>query len=840
MLAVERQLSYLLDTLPDALIFADHKGMILYANEKTATIVKKKKGELLNQVIWQCMSELATPSLYRAFYEVLRTRKSLQIEYYSPIIRIWFHMHLLPTSEGVSLYFHEMIENVSFQNTFCQEKTVYSDMPDSLDAGVAFLTPEGILLDINRAPLEYAQVQLEDVVGLPFEETIWWSYSQEMQHQLRIAIEQAAQGEVARFEVTVCLSEVQPRILDITITPYKDVEGRVEYLIYSGMNVTRRKQAEEEFRTLAEAMPQFVWIVQPDGFYSYCNQQLIAYTGQTLEKTCRSKFQHIHPDDQQMALQKWELARQTGSLYETEMRIRSKETGEYRWFLSRAVPLKDEHGTVPKWLGTSTDIHEKKQSEEKFRLLAESIPNLVWIAQPDGSHGYCNQQWLDYTGLTLEQVRNGDDWSQCIHPDDVEEGVKSWRAARQAGDLYEVEWRVRNGKTGEYRWFLVRSQPLKDAQGRVLQWFGTCTDIHEKKQLEAALRVSEVRFRALFESNMLGVVIADEQGQIFEANNAFLQLTGYTREALQAGEMTIQTIIAPEFQHTRQQMLAELKETGISHAYERAYQRKDGSTVPVLSGIALLDEAGDKHIGFVLDITDRKELERRKDEFISIASHELKTPLTVLKLLHSHLLRKLTREGYQESIQEIARMDAQITTLTRLINDLLDVSKIQMGKFSYIDEPLDLDCVVREIVNMSQQVITTHTIYLHGVLRGQMMADRDRLEQVITNLLYNAVKYSPQADKVDIFLSQSEKTTFIKVQDYGVGIAKEHQRTIFERFNRGVYGSREQGFPGLGMGLYIAHEVVKQYGGDITVESEMEKGTTFVLSLPYQGDGDQA
>ncbi|WP_052569380.1 PAS domain-containing sensor histidine kinase [Ktedonobacter racemifer] len=288
----------------------------------------------------------------------------------------------------------------------------------------------------------------------------------------------------------------------------------------------------------------------------------------------------------------------------------------------------------------------------------------------------------------------------------------------------------------------------------------------------------------------------------------------------------------PEYRYLDEKALKELQELGVCHPFEKEYQRKDGSRVPVIVGAARLAEADGKIISFIVDISERKELEKRKDEFVSLASHELKTPLTALKMLLYQLRKKSKQEEYQDVTRILSRMEAQVTTLTQLINDLLDVSKIQMGRFDYADEPIDLDTVIQEVVETLQQTTTTQTLRLHGAVHQCIVADKRRLAQVFTNIISNAIKYSPQADSVDIWVSASQNTAVIRVQDYGVGIPEELQSTVFERFNRGSYGASEKVFPGLGMGLYIAKEIVKHYGGTITVESAEGRGTTFTVSLP--------
>jgi signal transduction histidine kinase len=230
-------------------------------------------------------------------------------------------------------------------------------------------------------------------------------------------------------------------------------------------------------------------------------------------------------------------------------------------------------------------------------------------------------------------------------------------------------------------------------------------------------------------------------------------------------------------------------------------------------------------------MAERRELEQRKDAFIVMASHELKTPLSTLKVSSQLLKRRCEQQGLSAPVLALAKMEAQIDRLTRLVNDLLDVSKIQAGTVEYAEEPVAMDALVHDIVDLLQQTTTTHILTVSGASDQTVIGDRDRLGQVVTNLLTNAMKYSPQADKVEIGLASSKDRVVIQVRDYGVGIAKVHQNKIFERFYR-VNDSHENTFPGLGMGLYIACAIVKHYAGTITVESEEGKGSTFSVSLP--------
>jgi PAS domain S-box-containing protein len=498
------------------------------------------------------------------------------------------------------------------------------------------------------------------------------------------------------------------------------------------------------------------------------------------------------------------------------------------------MPFVDGDSKAEYLIFTGTDITERKRLEEERRSFIDSIPDLAWMVSPDGSLEYLNKRWYTYTQTSPNQVQ-GEVFSQYIHPDERQQAVEQWYAAMRAGVPAEIEFRLRHGATGEYRWFLARWVPVKNAQGHIVYWFGTGTDIHDKKQAEAALRISEARYRTLFDSNMIGLALTDFDGRVWEANDAYLHMLGYTQEDLARGMARWDVVTPPEYRERGQEANRQMLETGNCQPYEKEYQRKDGQRVPVVIGRALLGEEGGKTITFCLDITERKELDQRKDEFISIASHELRTPLTSLKLLIQFLHRRLKKERNQRiEDNDLNHMEVQVDTLRHLVDDLLNVSKIQLGKFSYEDEPLNLDETIRGIVELLQSSFPSHTMRLFGSTHQFIRCDRQRLEQVLTNLITNAVKYSPQADKVDIFLTLSNACACIQVRDYGIGIPEAYRDRIFERFNRGAYSTSEQAFPGLGMGLYITYEIVTHYGGDITVESEEGKGTTFSVTLPLQ------
>jgi PAS domain S-box-containing protein len=231
------------------------------------------------------------------------------------------------------------------------------------------------------------------------------------------------------------------------------------------------------------------------------------------------------------------------------------------------------------------------------------------------------------------------------------------------------------------------------------------------------------------------------------------------------------------------------------------------------------------------DITERVRLEHYKDEFISMASHELKTPVTSLKGFTHILQRRLTKQGDEQGLHYLARMDAQLNRLTSLISDLLDLSRIQLGKLVLRMEPFDLDALIKETVENVQAATSTHRLLIEGRTGMQVLGHRDRLGQVAVNLLTNAIKYSPLADTVILRLMQDGEQVVVSVQDFGIGIDKAHQEKIFERFYQ-VTDPEEKTYPGLGIGLYISSEIVMRHHGRMWVESSKGKGATFFVALP--------
>lgn len=271
---------------------------------------------------------------------------------------------------------------------------------------------------------------------------------------------------------------------------------------------------------------------------------------------------------------------------------------------------------------------------------------------------------------------------------------------------------------------------------------------------------------------------------------------------------------------------------------EEGYKvRKDGSTFWANVVItALKDEAGKIH-GFsqiTRDMTVHKELDRRKDEFITIASHELKTPLTSARVFNQILQKFLKSRGITDLIPYLKKVENQIDKLNDIVNDLLDVSRIQAGKLEFRKEFFDINNLIKEIVEDLQNT-TRHIIFIKGQSTRKVYGDKDRIGQVLINFLTNAIKYSPNTKRIIIKIIPDENLITVAVQDFGLGIDKEHLEKIFQPFYR-VRSEEGNTFPGLGMGLYISSDIINRHNGKIWAESEKEKGSIFYFTLPLNKD----
>jgi formate hydrogenlyase transcriptional activator len=252
--------------------------------------------------------------------------------------------------------------------------------------------------------------------------------------------------------------------------------------------------SEAQLRNMIDTIPALAWCCFPDGTVEFSNRRWLEYTGLSQDEALGRGWQRpVHPDDLERVIDAWRALLASGEAGGGEFRLRRFD-GEYRWFLFRAEPFRDEHGTLVRWYGTTTDIEELKRSEKELRDLVDYIPQLIVILGPDGRRVHANRVTLDYFGRTLEDLQRGADFDRTvIHPEDFER-MESLRQNLSHGQPFDVETRMR-GKEGIYRWFFFRYYPLRDCDGRVLRWYTTATEIEDRKQAEERVRKENLALR---------------------------------------------------------------------------------------------------------------------------------------------------------------------------------------------------------------------------------------------------------------------------------------------------------------------------------------------------------
>jgi formate hydrogenlyase transcriptional activator len=255
------------------------------------------------------------------------------------------------------------------------------------------------------------------------------------------------------------------------------------------------KSVEDRLRLVINTIPCLILRATPDGAFDFINQQWLEFTGLKMEEVKGQGWHStLHPEDVRSVMTNWRAGLAAGEPFENEARVRRVD-GEYRWFLIRNVPLRDERGRIVQWYGTGHDIDELKGAEDRLRLVIDTTPALLHSALPNGDIDFFNQRMLDYLGAPMEELC-GWRWTNFIHPDDVEQIVSKWRWSLDTGEPFESEARVRRAD-GEFCWQLHRKVPLRDQAGNIVKWFGSSIDIDDRKRADDALRKSYEEIKAL-------------------------------------------------------------------------------------------------------------------------------------------------------------------------------------------------------------------------------------------------------------------------------------------------------------------------------------------------------
>jgi PAS domain S-box-containing protein len=402
------------------------------------------------------------------------------------------------------------------------------------------------------------------------------------------------------------------------------------------------------------------------------------------------------------------------------------------------------------------------------------------------------------------------------------------------GSAVRIELDRRGNGILEDVYFNFIYQPRRDEAGKVDGILVHAVDVTELVRARQRVEESEKRFRTLADNMSQLAWMADETGYIFWYNQRWYDFTGTTLDEMRGWGW--QKAHHPDHVARVVEKISACFRSGELWEDTFPLRDKDGEYRWFLSrAIPIRDESGKvtRWFGTNTDVTEQRRLEQQKDDFISIASHELKTPVTSVKAYAQLLAQRFHKAGDTRSAELLGKMNAQLNKLAKLIGDLLDETKIQGGKLQLQASTFDYSELLREIVEEVQRTATRHTIICDHAPAIMLTGDRERVGQVLTNLLANAVKYSPEADRVVVHAWLADGEIITQVCDFGIGIPKEEQARIFDRLFR-VGGKERQIYPGLGLGLYISAEIVRRHHGRIWAQSEEGTGSTFAFALPLE------
>jgi len=476
------------------------------------------------------------------------------------------------------------------------------------------------------------------------------------------------------------------------------------------------RRSEDRLRLVIDTIPQQIWSSPPDGSLDFFNAQWLSFKGFSQEEVQGQGWQRmLHPDDRERVVRAWRESVANGTPYEQEERHRGAD-GQYRWFLARGVPLREAEGRIIRWYGTNTDIDDRKEAEGSLRLVIDTLPALVWSKLPDGPADFLNQRFREYTGLSVEEGL-GWGWMNAFHPEDRAE--EQWRAAFAAGEPFEKEARLRRAD-GVYRWFMLRAAPLRDERGNVVKWYGTTTDIEDRRRAEEALQ--------------------EAQGKL-----------AHVTRAVAMGELA------------------------------------------------------------------------------AAIAHEVNQPLTAIVTNANFSLLEL--KGSTANLDELR------TAITEIVNDATRASAVisrirgLLVKGSPRRMELDINQVIQEVITLLGNELTRNRVSLRTDFASNLPSlsgDPVQLQQVLINLVVNAIEamrlYTDRTRELRIRSAKNADGILVQVQDSGPGIKPELADGIFEPF----FTTKAEG---IGMGLAISRSIIESHGGQLSLVSASQ-GTLFQFILP--------
>ncbi len=567
-----------------------------------------------------------------------------------------------------------------------------------------------------------------------------------------------------------------------------------------------RIENEKRMRFIADAIPQLSWIARPDGYREYYNRQWFDFTGTSPEESVGDGWQKlVHPADKERVMAAWEQSYKTGEKYEVEYRLYHAPSNSYRWFIGRALPYRDESGKIVNWYGTSTDIHEQKHAAQMQKFLADVSKELAfsldYTKMLKKITKLCVPTLADWCSIDLYDEKDGFKQVSLAHADPKKLALaREYRihnpvAVDQPTGVAKV---VRTGETEFYPYLSdeILEQSIKDAE--ILTFMKS---LKLRSIIIAPLRIGNKV------AGGISFVLSDSNRYYDERDlQVAEELAGRISIAISNSKLYEDSVREIEKREQAERELVREKQTLEARVQARTEQR----------------------------VQHLVELNRSKDEFISIASHQLRTPATGVKQYVGMLLEGFAGDLTPKQERLLEKAYENNERQLKIVTDLLRVAQVDAGKVVLKKSKVKLNAFIDDVIRDHHGVFSNR----HQTIRYMpldpdvtIMVDEASVRMVLENLIDNASKYSEEHTHVEVSARNEKDTVTISVRDEGVGIDPEGRGRLFEKFSR-INNTLSTKVGGTGLGLYWAKKIVDLHGGKITYRSHPSGGTTFSIKLP--------
>ncbi|RZL13302.1 MAG: PAS domain S-box protein, partial [Pedobacter sp.] len=494
-----------------------------------------------------------------------------------------------------------------------------------------------------------------------------------------------------------------------------------------------------------------------------------------------------------------------------------------------------------------------EESEIRFRTMAEGSGIFISTIDVDGKVDYLNKTWMEFTGQTFNNLNNSD-WNHLIHPEDLDQVSDIYSKSMSKHQPFILELRLLNAEQ-RYRWIRLKGAPRFDTNKSFQGYICSGVDFTEEKQqlLEIAhinialvraneqleftnekLRHSEENLQSAFNAADLGSCSLDLQTGKAEMSLRYRSLYGLPLEGdIDWGMVT--KAVEPEFLSEVNLAMENAMNYGtpVDSTYAiRHLETGERRWMRVAGKVRANEEGSFSHVyAVVMDVTVQKQDEQRKNDFIAMVSHELKTPLTSVTGYAQVLKRMANKAGDLKPATLLDKMELQLKKMSAMINGFLNISRLEGGKIQMDVREFDMSLLIKEIADEFTATTSGHLITYHEVNSQIVVADRDKIGHVVNNLVSNAIKYSGSSSQIEISCDTKEGELLFSITDQGIGVNSQDLPKLFDRYYR-VQGSQSTSVSGFGIGLYLSAEIIERHGGRIWAESEPGVGSTFYFSLP--------